>query len=94
MIDRTVYNFLSAKKYIFWDFDGVIKESVEVKSDAFEQLFKSFGSKVAKKIRSHHEKNGGISRFDKLPIYLSWAGQDYSQTMVDMYSEKFSKLVK
>ena len=24
---------------IFWDFDGVIKESVGVKSDAYEKLF-------------------------------------------------------
>ena len=34
---------------IFWDFDGVIKESVEVKSNAFEQLFSPFGKEVSKK---------------------------------------------
>ena len=36
-------------KTIFWDFDGVIKDSVSVKSDAFEELFLPFGSDVAKK---------------------------------------------
>ena len=40
---------------IFWDFDGVIKESVGVKSDAYEKLFLPFGEGVAKKIRRHHE---------------------------------------
>ena len=30
-------------QYIFWDFDGVIKDSVLLKSDAFEQLFLNFG---------------------------------------------------
>ena len=70
MIEQSVYNILSTKKYIFWDFDGVIKESVEVKSDAFENLFKSFGDEVAKKVRNHHEENGGVSRFDKLPLYV------------------------
>lgn len=82
------------KKVIFWDFDGVIKDSVEVKSNAYEQLFESFGSSVSKKVRIHHEINGGMSRFDKLPIYLGWSGQVLSQSLVDDYSEKFSKLVK
>ena len=39
------------KNYIFWDFDGVIKESVELKSNAYEQLFLEFGSDVSDKIR-------------------------------------------
>ena len=34
---------------IFWDFDGVIKDSVKVKSDAYEQLFSPFGLNFSKK---------------------------------------------
>jgi len=79
---------------VFWDFDGVIKESVEVKSDAFEQLFISFGKDIAKKVRNHHEENGGISRFDKLPIYLDWAEQPLSERLITKYAENFSQLVK
>lgn len=81
-------------KVIFWDFDGVIKDSVEVKSKAFEQLFETFGSEVALRVRSHHEANGGMSRFDKLPIYLEWSDQSPSQALVDEYSARFSGLVK
>jgi len=81
-------------KVIFWDFDGVIKDSVEVKGDAFESLFLSFGKKFSKKIRRHHEKNGGMSRFDKVSIYLAWAGQDPTKRIVDQYADKFSQLVK
>jgi len=81
-------------KVIFWDFDGVIKDSVEVKSDAFELLFLPFGKKVAKKVRQHHEEHGGMSRFDKLPIYLAWTGQESTQRIVDQYIDKFSQLVK
>jgi phosphoglycolate phosphatase-like HAD superfamily hydrolase len=81
-------------KAIFWDFDGVIKNSVVVKSDAFELLFLSFGEEVAKKVRQHHEEHGGMSRFDKLPIYLAWAGQESTQRIVDQYADKFSQLVK
>ena len=38
-------------KTIFWDFDGVIKESVEVKSDVYESLFLPFGDNIANKVR-------------------------------------------
>ncbi len=79
---------------IFWDFDGVIKESVEIKSDAFEELFFQFGEGIAKKVRRHHEENGGMSRFDKFPIYLGWAEQSQTQKNIDIYAEKFSLLVK
>jgi phosphoglycolate phosphatase-like HAD superfamily hydrolase len=79
---------------IFIDFDGVIKDSVEVKSDAFEQLFLSYGKEIAKKIRLHHEGNGGLSRFDKLRLYLSWSGQIPSKQLINDYADTFSSLVK
>ena len=49
---------LSLDKYemIFWDFDGVIKESVSVKTDAYVELFRPYGSHVCKKIRKHPQK--------------------------------------
>lgn len=79
---------------IFWDFDGVIKESVVVKSNAFEQLFSPFGKEVAKRVRAHHEDNSGMSRFDKLQIYLEWVGQAVTQPLIDEYLKNFSDLVK
>ena len=83
------------KKYsvIFFDFDGVIKDSVKVKSDAFEQLFLPFGKDLAIKVRAHHEKNGGMSRFEKFPIYVDWSGQKRSQQLINKYLEAFSSLV-
>jgi len=79
---------------IFFDFDGVIKDSVKVKSESFEKLFLPFGESVAKRIRTHNEgSNGmGMSRFDKLPIYIEWAGLKPSQALIDEYAEKFSLL--
>ena len=81
-------------KTIFWDFDGVIKDSVRVKSDAFEELFLPYGKEFARKVRKHHEDNGGMSRFDKLPLYLKWVGLEPSQTLIKEYAENFSILVK
>ena len=50
-------------KIVFWDFDGVIKDSVDVKTQAFIDLFDAYGSNVVQAVVAHHIKNGGISRF-------------------------------
>jgi phosphoglycolate phosphatase-like HAD superfamily hydrolase len=78
---------------VFWDFDGVIKDSVEVKTQTFFPLFEPFGSVVAEKVRKHHEAHGGMSRYEKLPIYLQWAGLEPNQSTVSEYCEQFSQRV-
>lgn len=85
---------LKSYRMVFFDFDGVIKDSVSVKSDAFELLFSVFGRKISSRIRVHHEANGGMSRYDKIPLYLSWAGIPLKDSLVEEYSNRFSKLVK
>jgi HAD superfamily hydrolase (TIGR01549 family) len=80
-------------KLLFWDFDGVIKESIEVKTQAYFSLFESFGFDVSRKVLKHHIANGGMSRFDKLPIYLEWAGVDPTNEVLVDYCERFSQMV-
>jgi len=81
-------------KNIFFDFDGVIKESVGLKTQAFIRLFESYGPDIAIKIANHNKENGGMSRYNKIPIYLEWAGQKPTKALVDSYALDFSKLVK
>lgn len=78
---------------IFWDFDGVIKLSVDIKANAFIQLFEGSEAVVLEKIRSHHLKNGGMSRFDKIPLYARWAGVDLNPSMLQSYIDEFSGIV-
>lgn len=80
---------LKHAQLVFWDFDGVIKDSVDVKTDAFVNLFKSFGEEVMARVREHHLANGGMSRFDKLPLYLLWAGQESTPVRVDELCDQF-----
>lgn len=77
---------------VFWDFDGVIKESVDVKAQAFVKLFEQYGEQVVDRVRLHHEANGGMSRFDKLPLYLRWAGEDPTEGRVNQMCDRFSEL--
>lgn len=87
-------NFTVNCNYIFLDFDGVVKDSLEVKSLAFFKLFEEFGQKLAYKIKNHHEANSGVSRYDKLPIYLNWAGKTASDELIAEYSRSLSSLLK
>jgi phosphoglycolate phosphatase-like HAD superfamily hydrolase len=78
-------------KILFWDFDGVIKESISAKADAFERLFACFGSTVANRVRQHHEAHGGLSRYEKIPLYLRWAGEPVTEAKVDEFCRRFSE---
>jgi phosphoglycolate phosphatase-like HAD superfamily hydrolase len=87
--------FLLAKaRVVFWDFDGVIKESLEVKGRAFASLFPDFPAGLRAKILAHHATVGGISRWEKIPIYLKWAGEQVSSEKVRIYASRFASLVK
>ena len=56
------------RAYIF-DFDGVIKDSVRVKSDAFVLLYASEGEEFQKRVEEYHLAHGGISRYEKFRLW-------------------------
>ena len=62
---------LSKASVVFWNFNGVIKESTSNKSMAYEQMFSEYGSKILEQVMEHHNKNGGVSRELKLPFYFN-----------------------
>jgi phosphoglycolate phosphatase-like HAD superfamily hydrolase len=55
----------SAIRAIVFDFDGVILESADVKTDAFVELYADHGAEVVERVRDHHLANVGVSRFKK-----------------------------
>ena len=79
-------------KIVFWDFDGVIKDSVNVKTEAFVDIFKEYGNELTQKVKEHHIANGGMSRFEKIPLYASWAGKELNDQEINNYSKKFSEI--
>lgn len=91
--NKALLKTLKKAKIIFWDFDGVIKESTHIKSLAFETLFRPFGDDVVAKVAAHHSQNGGMSRYEKIPIYLQWAGEVVEDHRIAQYCQKFSEMV-
>lgn len=80
-------------KLVFWDFDGVIKDSLDAKADAFVGLFDKAGSGVKEFIRTHHFSNGGLSRYEKIPIYMAQAGQEVLPDSVNALCKRFGEMV-
>jgi len=56
-------------KNIFFDFDGVIAESVSAKTDAFEEMYLPYGKDIAAKVVEYHKLHGGVSRFEKFKYF-------------------------
>lgn len=54
---------------LFFDFDGVLVDSVEVKTQAFAELFKHYGKNVVDRVIEYHRCNGGMSRVQKFHYY-------------------------
>jgi len=78
---------------IILDFDGVILESVSVKTTAFRALF-SFTPQHVDEIVQFHLDNGGMSRFDKFRnIYNYILKEDLTQERFAELSEKFAAIV-
>jgi phosphoglycolate phosphatase-like HAD superfamily hydrolase len=91
--NREIVRLLRAARVIFWDFDGVIKDSVNAKSDGFERLFLRYGPEIASRVRQHHEAHSGVSRYEKLPVYLGWIGEPATEARIQEFCGRFSDLV-
>lgn len=79
---------------ILFDFDGVLCECMNVKTEAFIELFKSYGDDIVKKVVKHHIENGGISRYHKIRLYYGeYLGAPITEDEVNEIADKFSKLV-
>ena len=85
---------LSKADVIFWDFDGVIKESSAIKSLAFVEMFSKYGNEVLEKVMEHHQLNGGISREVKIPLYFSkFVGFSLTSQETEDRCLEYSKMV-
>lgn len=57
-------------KIVLFDFDGVLQDSVEVKTNAFVDLYKGKATdNQLEQIKNYHLQHGGISRVQKIKFF-------------------------
>jgi phosphoglycolate phosphatase-like HAD superfamily hydrolase len=79
---------------VFFDFDGVVLDSVQVKTEAFAQMFRSFGPDVEQAVVAYHLAHGGMSRFEKFRYYYNnLLHMPVSEDRLLALGEEFSDLV-
>lgn len=85
---------LRKEQAIFYDFDGVLKESHKVKTEAIHKLFLPFGENIAKKAVAYHLQHGGVSRIEKIHYaYKHWIKKTLTESQLQTHATDFSKLV-
>lgn len=81
-------------KAVIFDFDGVLAESVNIKTEAFKRLFEKEGKDAQDKIVAYHLEHGGISRFEKFRyIYKEILKRPLSDKEFDSLCKRFEELV-
>jgi len=80
--------------YFIFDFDGVIVDSLAVKTEAFGQLFKEHGRNIMLKVMRYHLNNGGVSRYEKFKYYYkNLLHQEIDKKIINRLDQQYSKLV-
>jgi HAD superfamily hydrolase (TIGR01549 family) len=80
-------------KAIIFDFDGVITESIDIKTKAFRELFKDYPWHLDA-IERFHLENGGMSRFKKFRfIYKNIIKKPLSKSKFEELCQRFERLV-
>lgn len=81
-------------KAILFDFDGVILDSLDVKTQAFYDMYLPYGKDIAERVKMHHLNNGGISRFEKFKLYHEeWLGIPTDESKIYELANEFSRRV-
>lgn len=80
---------------LFLDFDGVILESFDIKTEAFRALYAEHGEAVVAGVIAHHREHTGISRLVKIRhCHRELLGIELSDDDVDALGARYAGLVE
>ncbi len=81
-------------KTIFWDFDGVILDSMPIRNKGFELVLKHYPQNQVDALLAYHKANGGLSRYVKFRyLYEVIRGEMISDAQVNELADEFSKIM-
>jgi len=80
---------------IIFDFDGVLVESGDIKTQAFANLYQSYDKTIVNEVVRYHKLNGGLSRYKKFRYFQQYLLKKppLTQNEEEELDKSFSKLV-
>jgi phosphoglycolate phosphatase-like HAD superfamily hydrolase len=84
------------RKYeiIFWDFDGVLMNSNEIRDIGFELVLKEYPLLAVQKLLQYHRDNGGLSRYVKFRYFFEQIlNQEVTELQIETLASSFSKIM-
>lgn len=89
-----MYKVPSQIKSIFWDFDGVLMDSMHVRDKGFEIVLKDYSKEEVAALLKFHRENGGLSRYVKFRYFFEIIKkQEITEEEVKVYAQKFSDVM-
>ena len=87
-------NIIQNTENIFFDFDGVIVESLDIKGEGFTELYKDINNKDLNEIIKHHNYYSGVSRFEKIKYYhKKYYNIKLNKEQLVIQCNKYSKII-
>lgn len=81
-----------ALSLIVFDCDGIILESVDIKTRAFYRIGLDFGQEAADRLVMYHTAHGGVSRYDKFDwLYEEYLGKKITPEEKAALGDKFAR---
>lgn len=85
---------LLENKVILWDFDGVIMDSMAIRSNGFSLVLNSFPDEQVQELMDFHNLNGGLSRYVKFRYFFEKIrGEVITEEQVLDYAASFSEIM-
>lgn len=77
---------------ICFDCDGVLLDSVGIKTDAFASLFREHGPEAEAFMVNHHLAHGGVSRYEKFRhFFRQWLKREITEAEMADLDRRFSQ---
>ena len=82
-------------KNIIFDFDGVIIDSMGIRTDGFRDIFHKYDNELVERLIAYHNENGGLSRFNKIKyFYNELLSQEITDMKIEEYATEFSNIMR
>ncbi|MEO1488383.1 MAG: HAD family hydrolase [Pseudomonadota bacterium] len=79
---------------VFFDFDGVVVDSVDAKIKAFGELYAPFGDDVRRAVEEYQRAVPGETRFEKIPrFHRELLGEELSAEETQIWCNRLSDIV-